>query len=157
MGLQPTENLLRWHSNLFFRGFFFFFWCHYKKSYSHYTSNLTVLSQHERQKLGPSVFIEMQGLTYHQDIHEDWKMTAECDVCPIVISGTPDHGSSRSNILNSNNEPIKENFQLLSFLPIIQRTQFNSLSNHIKEWKKNFCYEQVLKCIWRQRTQSGST
>lgn len=71
-------------------------------------------------------------------------MTAECDVCTIVISGTPDDRVSCSNILNSNNEPIKEKFQLLSLLPVIQRTEFNSLSNHIKEWKKNICYEQVL-------------
>lgn len=56
----------------------------------------------------------MQGFTYHQDICEDWKMTADCDLCTIVSSWTPDCGSPSSNILNSNNKPITENFQLLS-------------------------------------------
>lgn len=49
MGLDPTENLLRWHSDLFLR----YFECHYKKSYSHYTSNLTALSQHEEAEIRP--------------------------------------------------------------------------------------------------------
>lgn len=96
----------------------------------------------------------MQGFTYHQDICEDWKMTADCDVCATVISWTPDCGSPSSNILNSNNKPIKDNFQLLPLPPVIQRTPFNSLGNHISEWKRDFCWEQVLKGMWRQRTQS---
>lgn len=63
-------------------------------------------------------------------------MTADCNVCTIVISWTPGCGSPSSNILNSSNKPIKENFQLLSLSPVIQRTPLNSCSNHIWEWKK---------------------
>lgn len=49
MGLNPTENLLRQHSNLFLR----YFEGHHKKSYSHYTSKLTALSQHEKAEIRP--------------------------------------------------------------------------------------------------------
>lgn len=64
------------------------------------------------------------------------EVTADYDVCTTFISWTPDCGSTSSNILNSNNKPIKENLQLLSLLLVIQIIPFNSLSNHLSEWKK---------------------
>lgn len=58
----------------------------------------------------------MQGFTHQQDIREDWKMTAECDVCATVIVWTPDYESPHSNILASNMNQLKRTFNY--YLPL---------------------------------------
>lgn len=89
----------------------------------------------------------MQGFTYHQDICEDRKMTVDCDVCTVVISWTPNSGWLSSNILNSNNKPIRENLQLLS-LPSLEELDLFYIAIKFQNERETFAkngFETYLK------------
>lgn len=154
MGLHPTENLLRWHSNLFFRVVFLLPLQEIIQSlHFKFDSSFTAWMAEIRSKC---IYLNAR---FHLPAGHWWRLKDDSRVWCLhyCYCLNPWLWITMLKYFSFTREPIKENFQLLSPLPVIQRTQFNSLSNRIKEWKKTSAMKQVLKCIWRPRTQSGST